>query len=170
MTATLSSYLLGAEPVQLSSLYWRSGDRTEAFWTHPDVTGTKFGPEKPVYVLNSSRAFSAAEAFGYDVKHLGRATIVGETTRGGAHPGWPRRINSHFRIWIPRGRAINPVTKTNWEGTGVQPDVEVSAERALKTAHVMALERIAEGKPAKEDELQDIIEELEREMEPTQKE
>ena len=45
-----------------------------------------------------------------------------------------------FTIFVPNGRAINPITKTNWEGTGVKPDIEVKAADALLTAHVKALE------------------------------
>jgi C-terminal processing protease CtpA/Prc len=96
---------------------------------------------KDVYVLTSRRTFSAAEEFTYNLKNLKRATIVGETTGGGAHPGGPRRINDHFSVGVPSGRAINPISKTNWEGTGVEPDLKTPAERALKTAHLMALEK-----------------------------
>jgi C-terminal processing protease CtpA/Prc len=51
------------------------------------------------------------------------------------------RINDHFMVGVPSGRAINPYSKTDWEGTGVEPDVKVPAEKALKTAHLMALEK-----------------------------
>ena len=54
-------------------------------------------------------------------KNLKRATIVGETTGGGAHPGGPSRINAHFDVWVPRGRAINPISKTNWEAWASSP-------------------------------------------------
>ena len=69
---------------------------------------------------------------------------MGENTRGGAHPGGAQRINDNFAIWIPSGRAINPITKTNWEGTGVAPDVPTTASDALKAAHVLALKKIQE--------------------------
>jgi len=79
------------------------------------------------------------------LKHLERATIVGEATGGGAHMGGPYRINAHFSVIVPSGRAINPITGTNWEGVGVQPDIEVSADKALATAHLLALEdRVSE--------------------------
>lgn len=144
MVAFLSSYLFGPEPVHLNDLYWRAANRTDSFYTRKDVPGKRFGPDKPVYVLTSGRTFSAAEEFTYNLKSLKRATIVGENTRGGAHPGGAQRINDHFAIWIPSGRAINPITKTNWEGTGVAPDVATSAPDALKTAHVLALKKIQE--------------------------
>jgi hypothetical protein len=97
---------------------------------------------KDVYILTSKRTFSAAEEFTYNLQGLKRATVIGETTGGGAHPGRGYRINDHFMMFVPTGRAINPVTKTNWEGTGVKPDVEVPAEKALETAHRTAQQKL----------------------------
>jgi hypothetical protein len=142
MVALVSSYLFGPEPVHLNDLYFRPDDSTQQFWTLPHVPGLR-SEAKPVYVLTSRRTFSAAEEFAYNLKSLKRATIVGETTGGGAHPGETRRITEHFRVFVPTGRAINPLTKTNWEGTGVTPDVPVAAERALSTAHLAALKFVA---------------------------
>jgi len=143
MVALISSYLFGDKPVLLNTLYLREGNKTQEFWTKADVAGKKYG-NKDIYVLTSNRTFSAAEEFSYNLKNLKRATIVGETTGGGAHPGRVVRISEHFKAFIPHGRAISPITKTNWEGTGVEPDVKVSKEEALKTAHLMAINKIAE--------------------------
>ena len=85
--------------------------------------------------------FSGAEEFTYNLKNLKRATIVGETTGGGAHPVDMHIINDHFGISIPYGRAVNPVTNTNWEGTGVEPDVKVSRDKVMETAYMLALEK-----------------------------
>jgi C-terminal processing protease CtpA/Prc len=85
-----------------------------------------------VYVLTSGRTFSGAEEFANKLKTLKRATIVGETTGGGANPGGGNRLSEHFFAFIPTGRAVNPYTKTNWEGTGVEPDVKTSADAALQ--------------------------------------
>jgi C-terminal processing protease CtpA/Prc len=141
MIQLLSTYLF-EQRKHLNDLYWREGERTEQYWTLPHVPGRRFGPDKPVYILTSSYTFSAAEEFTYNLKNLKRATIVGETTGGGAHPGGPARVNPHFFVWVPRGRAINPVSKTNWEGTGVIPDVTVPAPDALKTAQAAALRQL----------------------------
>jgi retinol-binding protein 3 len=138
MVARVSSYLF-ERPTHLNSLYWREGGRTEEFWTTSEVAGKRFGERKPVFVLTSKRTFSGAEEFAYNLKALKRATLVGETTAGGAHPGGPQRIDDHFSIWVPAGRAINPVTKTNWEGTGVVPDVAVPADQALERALELAV-------------------------------
>ena len=98
--------------------------------------------DKPVYVLTSKDTFSGAEEFSYNLKNLKRATIVGETTGGGAHPVAGHRIDDHFMIGVPFARAINPISKTNWEGTGVEPDVRVPAADALTTAEKLAHEKL----------------------------
>jgi len=142
MIQLISSYLF-EEPTHLNSFYIRKRDVTKEFWTQSDIQG-KRRSEVPVIVLTSGRTFSAAEEFAYNLKHLGRATIVGEPTRGGAHPVERFRVEGYpMVVSLPFGRAINPMTGTNWEGTGVEPDIEVAADRALDTAHLEVLEMIA---------------------------
>ena len=143
MVALVSSYLFGDEPVHLNSLYFRPADRTDDFFTDPKVSGKKFGPDKPVYVLTSDRTFSAAEEFTYNLQTRKRATIVGATTGGGANPGGVQRLPFGLNVFVPTGRAINPITKTNWEGVGVKPDVAVQADSALETAHRLALKAVS---------------------------
>lgn len=140
MVALVSSYLFGETPVHLNSLYWRPQNRTDDFYTER-VEGPRFGPAKPVAVLTSARTFSAAEEFTYNLQARKRATIVGETTGGGAHPGGSATLPHGFRMFVPSGRAINPITKTNWEGTGVIPEVPVPATAALEAAHKFLLSR-----------------------------
>jgi hypothetical protein len=144
MIGIVSSYLFD-DVVHLNDFYWRESNETRQFWTSPHVQGRRYGKDKPVYVLTSVRTFSAAEEFTYNLKTLKRATIVGETTGGGAHPGGVRRISDHFGIWVPAGRAINPITKSNWEGTGIEPDIKTDAPRAVETAHLDALKKIRAG-------------------------
>jgi C-terminal processing protease CtpA/Prc len=143
MVRLICSYLFGDKPVHLNDLYWRKRNKTEEFWTMPTVAGRKF-LDKDVYVLTSSRTFSGGEEFTYNLKNLKRATIIGETTGGGAHPGGMERLSDHFGVFVPTGRAISPITKTNWEGTGVEPDIKVPREQALKTAHLLALNKALE--------------------------
>lgn len=133
MVAYVSSYLFSTR-THLNDLWERRSGKTEEFWTRDDIAGRRFGGEKPVYVLTSARTFSGAEEFSYNLKSLKRATIVGETTGGGAHPVSGHRIDEHFMIGVPFARAINPITRTNWEGVGVEPDVKVPAADALATA------------------------------------
>ncbi|GFE81438.1 hypothetical protein GCM10011487_34380 [Steroidobacter agaridevorans] len=132
MAALISSYLFD-EVVHLDDLYDRNQNITEQFWTVPYVPGKKKAG-KNVFVLTSNRTFSAGEVFSYDLKSLKRATLIGETTAGGAHTVAPHRIDDHFFIRVPFGRFVNPITKTNWESTGVEPDVKVPAAEALDEA------------------------------------
>jgi len=121
------------EPTHLNSLYWRKGDVTQEFWTLPEIPGTR-RPLVPLFVLTSNYTFSGAEEFTYNLKTRERATIIGETTGGGANPGGTVPIDSQFAVFIPTGRAINPITKTNWEGVGVEPDIAVTASAAYDVA------------------------------------
>src|SRR5207248_2347665 len=117
------------------------------------------------------RTFSAAEEFTYNLKNLKRATIIGETTGGGAHPGGGRRLGEHFQMFVPSGRAINPISKTNWEGTGVEPDVKVPAEQALKVAHLAALNHLVEKEPnaPRKAQLQSALEMTQKELDELKK-
>lgn len=132
--AWLISYLMDETPRPLSGMYSRERDETTQRWTLTWVPGPRYGPERPVYVLTSSRTFSAAEAFAYDLQALGRATIVGERTGGGAHPFENVKIGRHYVLGLPTARSVNPMTDGNWQGSGVQPDVRVAADSALATA------------------------------------
>jgi C-terminal processing protease CtpA/Prc len=144
MVQLVCSYFFPADkPVHLNSLYWRKGDRIEEFWTLKELPGKRY-LDRDIYVLTSRFTFSGAEECAYNLQTRKRATIVGETTGGGAHPGGGARLGDHFLAFIPTGRAINPVTKTNWEGTGVKPDVEVDADKALETAHQKAVQKFRE--------------------------
>jgi hypothetical protein len=138
----LCSYFFD-ESVHLNSIYTRTTDTTKQYWSLPVVPGKKL-VGKDLYVLTSARTFSGAEEFAYNIQSQKRGTIIGETTGGGAHPTRGFRISDHFGVGVPFARSINPVTKTNWEGTGVKPDVAVPAEAALLTAHQMALKKAAE--------------------------
>lgn len=144
MIQLLTSYLYGPDPIHLNTFYHRPADKFSETWTLKEVQG-KRRPDIPVYVLTSNKTFSAAEEFTYNLKNLKRATIIGETTGGGAHPGGNIVATDRFLVWVPTGRAINPITKTNWEGTGVKPDIEVNASDALLTAQVKALEDLSKS-------------------------
>ncbi len=146
MIQLISSYLFDQEPTHLSGFYWRPTDTYTQNWTLPYVPG-KRSPDTDVYILTSSDTFSAAEEFSYNLKHLKRATIIGEITGGGAHPGGPKAINYRFTVWLPTGRSTNPITHTNWEGIGVIPHIKVSADQALGVAKSKALEKLSEKHP-----------------------
>jgi hypothetical protein len=143
MVAAVCSYLMPPNTL-VNKFYWRPQNRWDEFRTKA-VSGRHYGTTRPVYVLTSDQTFSGAEEFAYDVQTQKRGEVVGDTTGGGAHPGGFRKVTEHFGVWVPSGRAVNPVTNTNWEGTGVIPDVPTSADGALKTAHLRALQRILAG-------------------------
>ncbi|MCX4672484.1 S41 family peptidase [Streptomyces sp. NBC_01381] len=140
--AFVCSHLLD-ERTHLNTMHWHGGKRVEQSWSLPHVPGARFGGSKPLYVLSSDSTFSAAEELAYDLQQLGRAVIVGEPTRGGAHPrdGWT--VHPHLEASIPVGRAVNPVSGTNWEGVGVQPDIPCAAADALGRAHALARAQLA---------------------------
>jgi hypothetical protein len=140
--ARVASYLFDAKRVHLNDMYWRDDGSTVPFFTTPEVPGTRYGAEKPVFVLTSKHTFSAAEEFAYDLQCLHRAQVVGEATAGGAHPVAIRKLSPLLTLRVPTGRAINPVTRTDWEGTGVKPDVEVDASSSLHAAQILALRSI----------------------------
>ena len=129
--------------MHLNDLRFRKNNMTQQRWTLPYVPGKRL-PETSVYLLTSSRTFSAAEEFSYDLQALKRATVVGEVTPGGANFGASFVLGEHMVAFIPIGRAENPVKK-NWEGVGVSPDVSVPAEKALDTAYRLALEKARTG-------------------------
>lgn len=121
------------EPVDFSSYYWRRGDYIEQYRTKPQQNIENLH-DIPLFILVSKRTFSAAEDFAYGMQTLGRAELIGETTGGGANPGFSFRLDDRFYIFIPTGRAINPVTGTNWEAKGVVPDIAVKEGQALNVA------------------------------------
>jgi hypothetical protein len=161
--ALVCSYFFD-QPVRLNDVYTRPTNETRQSWTSASVPGTRF-LDKDVYILTSRATFSAAEDFTYAMKNLKRATIVGEVTGGGAHPVGMRRVAEHFQAAIPMGRSISPVTHTDWEGVGVQPDVRVPEAQALAKAHLMALEKLSSANdPSLRDEVTAAIERLKAEL------
>ncbi len=142
--ALICSFLLGGEKVHLNDMYFRRINLTNSYWTEPQAKNLRIPNDKPVYVLTSRQTFSAAEEFAYDLQSLGRAIIIGERTRGGAHFVNRFQLNESFAMYTPIARPINPITKTNWEGAGVIPNIEVPVGDALKEAKKHALRYMIE--------------------------
>ena len=145
MVTLIASYLFD-HPTHLIDIYNRKEDSTRQNWTLSYLPGPRL-PRQPVYVLTSARTFSGAEEFAFDLKNQKRATIVGETTGGGAHPVSGHPVADYFMIGVPFAKSMDPVTKLNWEGTGVVPDVGVPAPEALDTAVKLAEEKIHKSQP-----------------------
>jgi hypothetical protein len=131
----------------LNDIYDRPSNTTQEFWTLASVTERY---RKPVYVLTSARTGSGGEECAYDFQTQKRATLVGETTAGAANPVGPFSVGQGIVVWIPTGRAINPITRTSWEHVGVKPDIAVPAAQALQTAHAAILRTLASS--AKDDD------------------
>ena len=144
MVTMIASYLFD-KPTHLIDIYNRKEDKTTQNWTLSYLPGERMATQ-PVFVLTSKRTFSGAEEFAFDLKNQKRATIVGETTGGGAHPVSGHLVADYFMVGVPFAKSLDPVTKTNWEGTGVEPDVKVAATDALETAQKLALEKIQAAK------------------------
>ena len=140
METLLASYFF-AEPTHLSDRTGRNASDLWQAWTYAAVAGPRY-LDRPVYVLSGPRTFSAGEALAYDLQAQKRATLIGETTRGGANTASRLLLSSRFGVIIPNARVRNSVTGTNWEG-GLKPDIPVTASQALATAHQTALEAIA---------------------------
>jgi hypothetical protein len=141
MIQLITSYFF-PEPVLLNAFYIRKTDSTHQFWTQACVQGPRM-TDVDLYVLTSSYTFSGAEEFTYNLKNMERATIIGDTTGGGAHPIDIKPF-PHLNVGmsLPFGRAVNPVTGTNWEGTGIAPHIAVPQEQALDVAHLEALKKL----------------------------
>jgi C-terminal processing protease CtpA/Prc len=132
--ALICSYLFDGPPVHLLDMHQRQGAHVQQFWTLPYVPGPRFGGTKPIRVLTSAATVSGGEELANDLQTLGRATIVGERTGGGAHPRIGIRVHPHLELAVPVGRPTNPGTNDNWEGVGIIPDIEVPAEKAPDAA------------------------------------
>jgi hypothetical protein len=130
------------KPTHINSIYWRYLDKTDDFITLEEVGGRKMA-DIPIFVLTSSNTVSGGEEFAYNIQTQKRGVLIGEVTAGGANPCDVLNLDK-FRISIPTGRAINPITKTNWEGTGVKPDYGIDASKALELALEKALLLIKE--------------------------
>ncbi|MFE7590825.1 S41 family peptidase [Kitasatospora sp. NPDC057512] len=140
--AFVCAYLLDGR-THLNTMFSRKDEVGAQSWTPPFVPGVRFGGSKPIYVLTSADTFSGGEELAYDLQQLGRAEVVGEVTRGGAHPREGFTVHPHLELSVPFARAVNPISGTNWEGVGVQPDVPCDADTALDRALALAAARLA---------------------------
>ncbi len=136
-----TSYLFPDGQTHLNSITSAATGVTRQYWSLAYLPGERY-LDRPVYVLTSGSTFSAGEEFCYNLQAQGRAVLVGETTRGGAHPTDAFPITPTLEIRVPTARSVNPVTGTNWEGTGVAPDLPVPAEQAYAVAYRAALEHV----------------------------
>lgn len=135
------SYFFPDADTHLNSIYDGATGQTKQYWSLAYLPGERY-LDRPVYVLISGFTFSAGEELCYNLQAQGRATLIGQTTRGGAHPTDSFPITPTLEITVPVARSINPVTGTNWEGIGVMPDIEVPADEAFDVAYQKALRHV----------------------------
>ncbi|MBI5836196.1 MAG: S41 family peptidase [Candidatus Eisenbacteria bacterium] len=154
LQTVLTYFVAPGERLHINDFYQREGDRTVQFWSAAQVPGPRLNG-RPLYVLTSGNTGSCAEEFAYDVQTHKLGKLYGATTAGAANPGGFFRLSEHLAAFIATGRAVNPITKTNWEGVGVKPDVDVPPADALREAHVAALNALLES--AKDDEQQALL-------------
>jgi retinol-binding protein 3 len=131
--ALLISYFVD-RPTRLNDIWSRDSGQTTQTWTEGKLDGKRYGEKKPVVILAGPGTASAGEDFTYTMQALKRATVIGERTWGGAHPIGLYRLGDHFYAAIPHSRSISPITHTNWEGTGVTPDINTPPADALAVA------------------------------------
>lgn len=142
------SYFLPEEPVLISKVENRKMKIKADKWSlGKDRIPVNLRLSKPLYILTSKKTFSGGEAFAYFLKHLGRATIVGETTGGAANMVTRMQLVieddqeveiGSYEVLMPYIKMISPITKTNWEGTGVVPHIKITADDAWEEAFELA--------------------------------
>jgi len=152
------SYLFGGADTRLTDIFVAESGETRQFWTLAWVPGPRY-LDRPVYVLTSHETFSGGEDLCYSLQAQGRAEVIGETTGGGAHPTRPIPISATMVIGVPFARSVNALTGTNWQGTGVMPDVAVPAAGAYDVAYGKALRHVlsADVPPPVADEAREAL-------------
>lgn len=144
--ALLVSYFVD-QRTRLNDIWDRDTGNSMQHWTDEKLDGKRYGGKKPVIILAGPHTRSAGEDFTYTMQALKRATVIGAPTWGGAHPTRPFRLGDHFIALIPNARSISPITHTNWEGTGVIPDVAVAPDKALEAAKELLQRQIHAAAP-----------------------
>jgi hypothetical protein len=134
----LSHFFAEGDERHLNDIYDRPTNTTREYWTVP-IGGPRY--TRPIAVLTSKNTFSGGEECAYDLQTQQRATLYGETTGGGANPGDMVALGHGLAVFVPSGRAINPVTHRDWEQVGVKPEVALPAADALKAAYLALLEQ-----------------------------
>jgi Peptidase family S41/N-terminal domain of Peptidase_S41 in eukaryotic IRBP len=135
------SYLVDERPTHFNDIFNAETGETRQFWALPYVPGTRY-LDRPVYLLTSGRTFSGGEDLCYTLQAVKRAEVIGETTGGGAHPTRPYPVSPAVCVGIPFARSVSPVTGSNWQATGVIPDVAVPADQACDVAYAKALRHV----------------------------
>jgi len=160
--AIAMSYLVPPETL-INTFRQRDKPVDDQIWSLPYVDGGRWSVDKPVFVLTSADTASGGEEMAYDIQQLKRGAVVGQKTWGGANPGDVIPLDAHFAVFVPTGMAVNPISKTNWEGAGVKPDVATQSAGALDTAQRLALGAlVAKATGPRRGELETLLERANR--------
>ena len=144
-TVNLISGYFMEKATHLIDIYDRPANTTTAYWTKPDSTFNRL-TKIPLYILTNNKTFSAAEAFCYGLQSVNRAIIIGEATGGGAHGTFSQDAGYGLYLSVPYSNALSPITKSNWEKTGVQPTIKVAPDKALETAEMKVFETLVSNR------------------------
>jgi C-terminal processing protease CtpA/Prc len=151
--ALLISYLLDRPATPLFDIVRRDGSK-DSYRSEATPLPSR-NARRPIYVLTSSRTFSAGEGLPFLLQELARAVVIGEPTAGAANPGRPYPAGSLFEITVPNAQVVTAIRRANWEGRGVTPDVAVPAAAAFRIAHLRAIDDLiaAAASPARREAL-----------------
>ncbi|WP_103070437.1 S41 family peptidase [Aquimarina sediminis] len=145
MVAYYLSYFFDSKaPIHLSDYRCTLHNHTYGISTDPNVLGTKL-PDTKLYVLVNANTGSAAESFAYMLKHLGRATVIGEITAGAGNGASQHKINDRFSVMVSSEETINAVTKTSFEKVGVIPHIKTTSVQAFNEGYKLALQYVKEN-------------------------
>jgi hypothetical protein len=140
-------YLVSAFTAKDAAIYNEFQQRQGTFSEAPARFYAKPRLDVPLFLLISGRSASAAEGFSYTLQAAKRTTVLGEASAGAANPGGFFPAGEQFQVFVSTGSPVNPITQSNWEGSGVQPDIQVTAEQALEKAQLQALQQLLANAP-----------------------
>ena len=138
---SMVGYLASAFVAPGADIYNTFRTRNESMSEAPQTPHESPRTQLPLYVLVDGGTASAAESFAYTLQSAKRATIVGKRSAGAANPGGMIDIGDGFSVFVSDGTPINPITRTNWEATGIEPDVPATSDHALDVALRLARAR-----------------------------
>lgn len=136
MVQLILSYFFSGESIHLYSIYGRNEQYFHGY-SEASISGKSLS-DKPLYILQNHRTFSAAELFAFILKDKDRATLIGQKTAGGGHTVKRIEIGSCYEMYLPVGHIVSPDNEKDWEKTGIEPDIMIDSE-IFETAYQLAL-------------------------------
>jgi len=161
IVAHFMSHFFEGKSFQLQEYYCRYLDYGRSVSTTENIQGASL-PDLPIYILVNEGTGSAAESLAYMMKHLKRATIIGETTAGAGNGSTLFRVSDKFMVQIATWETINAVTKTSWEKVGVVPNIQTTSEAALDKGFELAKVAAKAYKAQKTASSQKILDNVDR--------